>query len=198
MRTGSIVELNVIVRRAASVEALAEAFRDAAASSTLHGILGVLEGDWASSRVVGDTHSSLVDVPLLRVLDDHFVSTAAWYDNEMGYATRLAETVAFLSEGGPGGHQTEGSMMALLSGVAAAREDGGIGSACGLRRVCRIEVLRRDAGGFPDSDLFRVRVPAQDTPLQALSRADCRLHLRRVEPDHRERACAMILMKAVV
>ena len=58
--------------------------------------MGVLEGEWASSRILGDEHSSVVDLPLVQVLDDTLVSIAAWYDNEMGYATRLAETAARL------------------------------------------------------------------------------------------------------
>jgi len=37
-----------------------------------------------------------VDLPLLQVLGDTLVSVAAWYDNEMGYAHRLAETAARL------------------------------------------------------------------------------------------------------
>ena len=54
--------------------------------------MSVLEGEWASSRILGDEHSSVIDLPLVQVLDRTFVSIAAWYDNEMGYATRLVET----------------------------------------------------------------------------------------------------------
>ena len=31
-------------------------------------------------------------------MGDNLVSVAAWYDNEMGYATRLADTAAFLAQ----------------------------------------------------------------------------------------------------
>lgn len=41
--------------------------------------------------------SSLVDLPLVDVLDGRMVSVAAWYDNEMGYSTRLAETARALA-----------------------------------------------------------------------------------------------------
>ena len=71
-------------------------FREAAAAPPLKGIMGVLEGEWASSRMLGDQRSSVVDLPLVQVLDDKLVSIAAWYDNEIGYATRLAETAARL------------------------------------------------------------------------------------------------------
>jgi glyceraldehyde 3-phosphate dehydrogenase len=46
---------------------------------------------------VGDTHSSIVDLPLTSVSEGDLVTVAAWYDNEFGYATRLAETVATLA-----------------------------------------------------------------------------------------------------
>src|SRR5688572_21794066 len=57
----------------------------------------VLEGEWPSARIVGDSHSSLVDLPLTMVQDDCFVSVAAWYDNEYGFAARLAEMAAYMA-----------------------------------------------------------------------------------------------------
>jgi glyceraldehyde 3-phosphate dehydrogenase (phosphorylating) len=74
-----------------------DAFRKAAAQPPLKGVMGVLEGEWASSRIVGDPHSSIVDLPLTAVQEGSLVSVAAWYDNEMGYATRLAEVAADLA-----------------------------------------------------------------------------------------------------
>jgi len=59
--------------------------------------MAVLEDEWASARIVGETHSSLIDLPLLQVIDNTMVSVAAWYDNEMGYSHRLAETAERLS-----------------------------------------------------------------------------------------------------
>jgi len=57
----------------------------------------VLEDEWASSRIVGDPHSSIVDLPLTQVQGD-LLSVAAWYDNEMGYSTRLAEAAAQIAK----------------------------------------------------------------------------------------------------
>lgn len=89
--TGSIVELNVIMARDVTAEEVNEAFRKAANEAPLKGIMSVLEEEWASSRIVGDRHSSLVDLPLTQVLGGRLLSVAAWYDNEIAYATRLAE-----------------------------------------------------------------------------------------------------------
>jgi glyceraldehyde 3-phosphate dehydrogenase len=60
--------------------------------------MGVLEDEWASSRILGDSHSSIVDLPLTAVQGE-LLSVAAWYDNEMGYSARLAETAAQLASG---------------------------------------------------------------------------------------------------
>jgi glyceraldehyde 3-phosphate dehydrogenase len=98
VRTGSIAELNLITEKPVTVAAANDAFRQAASKKPLKGVMDVLEDEWASSRIVGDSHSSIVDLPITQVMGDHFLSVAAWYDNEWGYATRLAEMGAFLSK----------------------------------------------------------------------------------------------------
>lgn len=92
-RTGSIAELNLLTERPVTVEHVNDAFRRAAAAPPLKGVMSVLEDEWASSRIVGDPHSSIVDLPLTAIQGD-LLSVAAWYDNEMGYSTRLAEAAA--------------------------------------------------------------------------------------------------------
>jgi glyceraldehyde 3-phosphate dehydrogenase len=91
-RTVSIAEVNAVVERETTADEVRDVFRRAAGTAPLKGIMSVLEGEWASSRILGDEHSSVIDLPLVQVLDGTFVSVAAWYDNEMGYATRLVET----------------------------------------------------------------------------------------------------------
>jgi glyceraldehyde 3-phosphate dehydrogenase (phosphorylating) len=97
-RTGSIVELVATVGRPTDAESMKHLFRTAAESTELKGIFGVLEEEWASSRIVADSHSSVVDLPLISVMGDRLVSVAAWYDNEYGFSNRLAETAAMLAE----------------------------------------------------------------------------------------------------
>ncbi len=95
-RTGSIVEINAYLKKSVTVDDLKNAFRKAAAEAPLKGIMDVLEDEWTSSRIVGDSHSSIVDLPLTQVMGDKLVSVAAWYDNEWGFTTRLAETAAMM------------------------------------------------------------------------------------------------------
>lgn len=96
-RTGSIAEINAVVNRPTTADEVKAAFVKAAATPEFQGVMGVLHDEWASSRILGDPHSSIVDLPLVQVLDGTLVSVAAWYDNEMGYATRLAEVAAMIA-----------------------------------------------------------------------------------------------------
>ncbi|MFC5651995.1 type I glyceraldehyde-3-phosphate dehydrogenase [Paenibacillus solisilvae] len=95
-RTGSIAELNLITEQPCSIQQVNDLFRSAAKEGELKGVLDVLEGEWASSRIVGDSHSSIIDLPLTQVQGE-ILSVAAWYDNEWGYASRLAEVAAYLA-----------------------------------------------------------------------------------------------------
>jgi glyceraldehyde 3-phosphate dehydrogenase len=53
--------------------------------------MDVLDEEWSSARIVGDPHPSLIDLPLVQVLDGTLASVAAWYDNEFGYSATLAK-----------------------------------------------------------------------------------------------------------
>ncbi len=94
VRTGSIAELNLVTERPVTVDEVNDTFRTAAETAPLKGILGVLEQEWTSSRIVGDPHSSIVDLPLTAVQEGTLLSVAAWYDNAMGFSTSLAKTAA--------------------------------------------------------------------------------------------------------
>lgn len=95
-RTGSIAELNLVTEKPCTVQQVNDIFRMAATESPYKGVLDVLEGEWASSRIVGDSHSSIIDLPLTQVQGE-LLSVATWYDNEWGYASRLAEVAAYLA-----------------------------------------------------------------------------------------------------
>jgi glyceraldehyde 3-phosphate dehydrogenase len=98
VRTGSIVELNAVVSRPTTAEEINAAFVKAANEAPLKGVMGVLESEWSSARIVGDPHSSIVDLPLTMVTEGTFVSVAAWYDNEYGYTSRLAEMAGLMAK----------------------------------------------------------------------------------------------------
>jgi glyceraldehyde 3-phosphate dehydrogenase len=97
-RTGSIAEVNAVLKRSTTPDEIRSVFRKAANEAPLKGVMGVLEEEWTSARIVGDPHSSIIDLPLVDVIGDKLVSVAAWYDNEYGFTSRLVEMAAMLAK----------------------------------------------------------------------------------------------------
>jgi glyceraldehyde 3-phosphate dehydrogenase len=91
----SLVDLTVEVERKTSVEELNAAF-EAAAGGRLAGILAVSHEPLVSIDFVSTTYSAVVDAPSTAVLDGTLVKVMAWYDNEMGYASRLVDLARYL------------------------------------------------------------------------------------------------------
>ncbi len=91
---GSLTDLTCTLKKSTSKEQINEAFKEAAASR-LKGILQYTEDPIVSSDVIGNTHSAIFDANLTAVLGDKnkLVKVVAWYDNEMGYSTRLVELI---------------------------------------------------------------------------------------------------------
>ena len=96
--TVSLIDFTVQLERPASVEAINNAFREASESEDLEGILGVSEEELVSSDFIGTTYSSVVDLPLTMGLGDDFFKVVAWYDNEWGYAMRVADLAAYVAD----------------------------------------------------------------------------------------------------
>lgn len=64
---------------------------ESAAKNELRGILGFETRPLVSADFVNDTRSGIVDGPSTMVIDGRMVKVLVWYDNEMGYAHRMAE-----------------------------------------------------------------------------------------------------------
>jgi glyceraldehyde 3-phosphate dehydrogenase len=92
----SLVDLTVTTARPVTVETARAALRDAAAGR-LAGILGYSDEELVSIDYLGDRRSAVVDGPLIAVEADRFVKVLAWYDNERGYVTRLADLARHLA-----------------------------------------------------------------------------------------------------
>jgi len=98
--TVSVVDFVAETERPASVEALNAAFRAAAESDTMGGILGISDEPLVSSDYRQDPRSSIVDGPSTMVIGETMVKVIAWYDNEWGYSCRVADLVALICEAG--------------------------------------------------------------------------------------------------
>jgi len=98
--TVSAIDFVVETDRNASVESVNDAFRQAAQSEQMQGILGYSEEPLVSSDFRGDSRSAIVDGLSTMTLGDNLVKVLAWYDNEWAYACRIAEVVALICERG--------------------------------------------------------------------------------------------------
>ena len=91
----SVVDLVVQLQKPASDAAINEAVRKAA-EGPMKGILQYVDEELVSADFVGNRHSSIFDAPSTKVLEGNFAKVLAWYDNEMGYATRCADLAVFM------------------------------------------------------------------------------------------------------
>lgn len=90
--SGSIVDFVAELEKEVTKDEINNAFKKAAASGKLKGILKYTEDEIVSTDVIGEKHSSIVD-GLSTMVIGNTVKVLAWYDNEFGYAYRLAELV---------------------------------------------------------------------------------------------------------
>ena len=90
----SIVDLAVTLERDADEKQINAAMKEAA-EGELKGILAYCEEPLVSSDFNGDSHSSIFDAPLTKVMNRRMAKVFSWYDNEWGYSCRLADVAAF-------------------------------------------------------------------------------------------------------
>ena len=87
----SLSDITAVLKRDTTIEELQEIFKKAAKEPFYEGILGVSEEPLVSIDYRGNSHSSIVDLPLINVVGGNLVKIVAWYDNEWGYSNRLVE-----------------------------------------------------------------------------------------------------------
>ncbi|MBD8453014.1 type I glyceraldehyde-3-phosphate dehydrogenase [Serratia rubidaea] len=96
----SIVDLTVNLQREATAEDINAAFRAAAASGPLQGILGYSDQPLVSSDYRGDPRSSIIDGLSTLVIGGKMVKILAWYDNEWGFSNRLIDLALLMEKRG--------------------------------------------------------------------------------------------------
>ena len=93
----SVVDLTAELEKPASVAAVNDAFREAAAGK-LRGILDATDEELVSVDFNGNAHSSIVDLPSTAVIDGTMVKVLAWYDNEWGYSNRVKDLIKYMAQ----------------------------------------------------------------------------------------------------
>jgi len=92
--TGSISDIVALLKREVTAEEVNAALKEAA-DGELKGILEYSEEELVRTDIVMNPHSSIVDGKLTKALGP-LVKVFAWYDNEWGYANRVADLVKLL------------------------------------------------------------------------------------------------------
>jgi len=93
---GSLTDLTLNVKKEISIEAINAAFKNAS-ETTLKGILEYTEDPIVSIDVMNNTHSCVFDAQMTSVIGK-FVKIIGWYDNEIGYSSRLIDLVKYISK----------------------------------------------------------------------------------------------------
>ncbi len=94
----SIVELVADVEKSTTVDAVNAAFKQAAASGPLKGILETSDEPLVSTDYIGSLYSSVIDTMSTAVIDGTLVHISSWYDNEMGYSSRCVDLLAYIGK----------------------------------------------------------------------------------------------------
>ncbi|MEN8966284.1 MAG: type I glyceraldehyde-3-phosphate dehydrogenase [Polaribacter sp.] len=91
----SVVDLTVKLEKAASYEDICAAMKAASESAAMKGVLGYTEDLVVSQDFIGDTRTSIFDAKAGIALNDNFVKVVSWYDNEMGYSTKIVDLIEY-------------------------------------------------------------------------------------------------------
>jgi glyceraldehyde 3-phosphate dehydrogenase len=92
---GSLVDLTVTLKKAATVERINAAMKRAA-EGKLKGILEYSVDPIVSVDIIGNPHSSIFDSLATMGITSKVFKVLSWYDNEYGYAMRMVDMMKML------------------------------------------------------------------------------------------------------
>jgi glyceraldehyde 3-phosphate dehydrogenase len=95
---GSLADCTFLLKRDVTVDEVKAVFRKEAENPTYKGIMAVSEDPLVSSDIIGNSHSSIVDLSLTQVVGGNMLKIISWYDNEYGYANRLVEEAIMVGQ----------------------------------------------------------------------------------------------------
>ncbi|NTU53952.1 MAG: type I glyceraldehyde-3-phosphate dehydrogenase [Chlorobiaceae bacterium] len=93
---GSVTDLSIIVEKTATKDEINAAMK-AAALGDMKGILEYNVDPIVSSDIIGNAHSCIFDSPLT-MSSGNLIKVVGWYDNELGYATRVVDLIDIYSQ----------------------------------------------------------------------------------------------------
>lgn len=95
---GSISDITMLIEKEATVEQINDVLIKECESSRWENIMTYTSDPIVSSDIIGNPHSSIIDLSLTQVVDGNLIKVVAWYDNEWGYSNRLIEQAILLGE----------------------------------------------------------------------------------------------------
>ncbi len=95
---GSVTDFTALLKNKASAEDVNQAFKEAAGTDRMKGILEYSDEPLVLQDIVGNAHSCIFDSGLTLSLGDKFVKVVGWYDNEWGYSNRCVQMLALLGK----------------------------------------------------------------------------------------------------
>jgi glyceraldehyde 3-phosphate dehydrogenase len=95
---GSVTDFTALLKTSATAATINEAFKAAAASGPLAGILEYSDEPLVLKDIVGNPHSCIFDSELTLTLGEKFVKVIGWYDNEWGYSNRCVQMLEMLGK----------------------------------------------------------------------------------------------------
>ena len=93
--TGSMIEVNCVLDKAATVEEINAKFKEMSEGS-MKGYLHYATDPLVSTDIIRSSYSSIFD-SLMTSVSGNFVKVVSWYDNEAGYSARLADLTAMIA-----------------------------------------------------------------------------------------------------
>ena len=91
----SVVDLVAEVEKDATAETINAALKEAA-DGPMQGILKYCEEPCVSIDFSGNPYSSILDAAITKVLGGKLVKILSWYDNEMGYSSRIKDLILYI------------------------------------------------------------------------------------------------------
>ena len=92
---GSLTDITFNVKKETTINAINDAFKQAS-ETNLRSILKYTEDPIVSIDIVGNTHSCVFDSEMTSVIGK-MVKIIGWYDNEVGYSSRIIDLIDYLS-----------------------------------------------------------------------------------------------------
>ncbi|MBP6908656.1 MAG: type I glyceraldehyde-3-phosphate dehydrogenase [Candidatus Pacebacteria bacterium] len=90
---GSIVDITFIAKRATTAEEVNTILTNASKDARWSTLFAVTNEPLVSSDILGNSHASIADLEMTRVVGGNLVKVMGWYDNEMGYTYTLVDHV---------------------------------------------------------------------------------------------------------